>query len=94
MFTLYLVTYVFAAIVQTGGYGSTDMAALGATLGVLLFVCVVIIGFLIFRTRREKGDWHKIYETNMFRSSVSQNFRSHSREVIKVEKTLFKRSGG
>lgn len=47
------------------------MAALGATLGVVLFVSLVVIALLIFRAQREKGDWEKIYETNKFRTSVS-----------------------
>lgn len=63
--------FVPAVIVQSGGYGPQDMAAIGATLGVLLFICVVVMGLLTFHIRREKGDWKKIYETNMFRSSVS-----------------------
>lgn len=47
------------------------MAALGATLGILLCGCLVVIAFLIIRIRRDKGDWKKIYETNKFRSNVS-----------------------
>lgn len=47
------------------------MAALGATLAILLCVCLVVIAFLIIRIRRDKGDWKKIYETNKFRSNVS-----------------------
>ena len=50
-----------------------DMAVLGATLGVLLFICLVTIGVLACRIRRGDADWRKIYETNMFRSSVSYN---------------------
>lgn len=58
-------------ITPPGGYSSKDMAALGATLGVVLFVSLVVIALLIFRAQREKGDWEKIYETNKFRTSVS-----------------------
>lgn len=47
------------------------MAALGVTLGVLLFLALVAIGFLIIHIRRDRGDWKKIIETNKFRSSVS-----------------------
>lgn len=54
-----------------GGFDSTDMAALGATLGVLLFLALVIMTLLFCRLRRENKDWKKIYESNVFRSSVS-----------------------
>lgn len=47
------------------------MAALGATLGVLLCICLVIMGFLIIRIRRDRGDWKKIFEISQFRSTVS-----------------------
>lgn len=55
----------------SGGYDVVDMAVLGATLGVLLFICLVVIGLLICRMQKGKADWRKIYETNVFRSSVS-----------------------
>lgn len=60
-----------AVIVPSGGYGPNDMAALGATLGVLLCICLVALGFLIVHIQRDSKDWKKIYETNKFRSSVS-----------------------
>lgn len=47
------------------------MAALGVTLGVLLLICLLVIGFLLIRIRRDEGDWKKINETNKFRSNVS-----------------------
>ncbi|TKS73827.1 Cadherin-related family member 5 [Collichthys lucidus] len=56
----------------SGSFGSTDMAILGATLGVLLFICLVVIGVLACQVRRGKADWQKIYETSMFRSSLGQ----------------------
>lgn len=68
---MFTVCFSPAVIVPSGGYGSNDMAALGATLGVLLCVCLVVIGFLVIHMRRDRGDWKKIYETNKFRSSVS-----------------------
>ncbi|KAE8296633.1 Cadherin-related family member 5 [Larimichthys crocea] len=58
--------------VPSGSFGSTDMAILGATLGVLLFICLVVIGVLACQVRRGKADWQKIYETSMFRSSLGQ----------------------
>ncbi|XP_051238538.1 cadherin-related family member 5 isoform X2 [Dicentrarchus labrax] len=70
--TAQLSVEVKSVIIPSGGYGPTDMAVLGATLGVLLFICLVVIGVLIFNIRRGKADWRKIYETSMFRSSLGQ----------------------
>lgn len=56
-----------------GEFGIVDMAALGATLGVLLFLCVLVIGLLVYRMRRGNAAWKKIQEASMFRSSVSKN---------------------
>lgn len=58
-------------IVPSGGFGPEDMAALGATLGVLLFICLVVIAVLAVRVHRGKTAWRKIYEASMFQSSVS-----------------------
>ncbi|XP_054890702.1 cadherin-related family member 5-like isoform X2 [Poeciliopsis prolifica] len=55
-----------------GGFGIVDMAALGATLGVLLFLCVLVIGLLVYRIRRGNTAWKKIQEASMFRSSLGQ----------------------
>ncbi|XP_069018904.1 cadherin-related family member 5 [Embiotoca jacksoni] len=57
-------------ILPLSGYRVADMAALGATLGVLLFVCLVLIGVLVYRLQRGKADWKKIYEASMFQSSL------------------------
>ncbi|XP_056906967.1 cadherin-related family member 5-like isoform X2 [Takifugu flavidus] len=59
-------------VVPSGGYGSNDMAALGATLGVLLCVCLAIIAFLIIHIRRDRGDWKKLHEINQFKSSLNK----------------------
>uniref|UniRef100_UPI0037E95638 cadherin-related family member 5 n=1 Tax=Semicossyphus pulcher TaxID=241346 RepID=UPI0037E95638 len=59
-------------IVPSGGFGPADMAALGATLGVLLFICVVVIVVLALRVQRGKEAWKKIYETSMFKSTLGQ----------------------
>lgn len=72
---MYFVICVLAVITPSGGFGVTDMAALGATLGVLLFLCLVIIGVLIYRMRKGKADWGKIKEASMFRSSVSSKIK-------------------
>ncbi|XP_031717697.1 cadherin-related family member 5 isoform X1 [Anarrhichthys ocellatus] len=59
-------------IVPSGGYGPVDMAALGATLGVLLLVCLVVIVVLALRIRRGDADWRKIFEASVFQSSLGQ----------------------
>ncbi|XP_073328713.1 uncharacterized protein [Pagrus major] len=70
--TAQLSVQVTAVIVPSGGYGLVEMAAVGATLGVLLFICLVVIGVLVFRIHREKADWRKIYEASMFQSSLGK----------------------
>lgn len=59
-----------------------DMAVLGATLGALLLVCLVVIGVLVHRMQRGKADWRKIYEANVFRSSVS------SKNILKLARVM------
>uniref|UniRef100_A0A8C6PJI1 Cadherin-related family member 5-like n=1 Tax=Nothobranchius furzeri TaxID=105023 RepID=A0A8C6PJI1_NOTFU len=59
-------------VVPSGGFGVVDMAALGATLGVLLFVSLVVIGVLIYCIQKGKKDWKKIQEAAMFQNSLSQ----------------------
>ncbi|KAF7666911.1 hypothetical protein LDENG_00088440 [Lucifuga dentata] len=61
------------AIDPSGDFRSEDMVALGATLGVLLFVCLLIIGLLVCRIQRGKADWRKVYEANVFRSALGQS---------------------
>ncbi|XP_074533964.1 cadherin-related family member 5-like [Halichoeres trimaculatus] len=56
----------------SSGYGPGDMAALGATLGVLLLICIIAITVLALKVQRGKSDWKKIYETSMFRSTLGQ----------------------
>ncbi|XP_064859091.1 cadherin-related family member 5 isoform X2 [Oncorhynchus nerka] len=55
-----------------GGYGPGDMAALGASLAVLLVVSMVVIGLLVFRIQKGKTDWRKLSEANIFRSSLGK----------------------
>lgn len=66
-----MVNFVPAAIVASGRYGAAEMAAVGATLGVLLFICLVVIVVLVVHVKRERADWKKIYETSMSQRSVS-----------------------
>ncbi|KAM7003192.1 cadherin-related family member 5-like [Tautogolabrus adspersus] len=63
---------VKSVIIPSGGYGPADMAALGATLGVLLFICLVVIVVFALRIQREKNNWKKIHETSTFRSTMGQ----------------------
>ncbi|XP_053175306.1 cadherin-related family member 5 [Scomber japonicus] len=49
-----------------------DMAALGASLGVLLFVCLVVIGVLARCIQKWKTDCRKISEASMFQRTLSQ----------------------
>ncbi|XP_062245375.1 cadherin-related family member 5 isoform X1 [Platichthys flesus] len=60
-------------IIASGSYDQEDMIALGVTLGVLLLVCLVVIGVLSHRMRKGKADWKKIYEVSLFHSSLGQS---------------------
>nr|XP_057930741.1 cadherin-related family member 5 [Doryrhamphus excisus] len=59
-------------MIPLGEFRTEDMAALGATLGILLFVCLVVIGVLVCRLQKGKSDWRKIHEASVFRSSLGQ----------------------
>ncbi|XP_037109752.1 cadherin-related family member 5-like isoform X2 [Syngnathus acus] len=67
--------------IPPSGFEPGDMAALGATLGVLLFACVVIIGVLVCRLQKGKADWRKIHEASVFRSSLGQGFGGEKQGV-------------
>uniref|UniRef100_A0A8B9GMB7 Cadherin related family member 5 n=1 Tax=Astyanax mexicanus TaxID=7994 RepID=A0A8B9GMB7_ASTMX len=54
-----------------GDFGSEDMAALGATLAVVLLICLVIIGVLVYRVKRNSSDWKKLSEASIFRSTLN-----------------------
>ncbi|XP_041705461.1 cadherin-related family member 5 isoform X1 [Coregonus clupeaformis] len=55
-----------------GGYGPGDMAALGASMAVLLVISMVFIGLLVFRIQKGKTDWRKLSEASIFRSSLGK----------------------
>ncbi|XP_051808123.1 cadherin-related family member 5-like [Acanthochromis polyacanthus] len=57
------------------------MAVIGAVLGALLLIALVIIGVLICRLRKGKADWKKIYEASMFRSSLGQGSGGHKEGI-------------
>ncbi|XP_072290535.1 uncharacterized protein [Eucyclogobius newberryi] len=54
----------------TGGVTSGAMAALGASLGCLLFICIAVIAFLAVKIRKGDTAWKKINEASTFRSSL------------------------
>ncbi|XP_075995812.1 cadherin-related family member 5 isoform X1 [Genypterus blacodes] len=73
-----------------GGFDSTDMAALGATLGVLLFISLLVIGLLLCRVQRGKADWRKVFEASVFRSSLAQG-SSGQKEGIQFTNEAFQK---
>uniref|UniRef100_A0A3P9IML4 Cadherin domain-containing protein n=1 Tax=Oryzias latipes TaxID=8090 RepID=A0A3P9IML4_ORYLA len=79
--------------VPAGGFGVEDMAALGATLGALLLVCLVVIGVLVHRMQKGKANWRKIYEASMFRSSLGQG-PSDQKEAIQYTNEAFQMDEG
>ncbi|XP_059191774.1 cadherin-related family member 5 [Centropristis striata] len=74
-------------IVPSGGYGPVDMAALGATLGVLVLICLVVIVVLAVHIQKGKSAWKKIYEASMFQSSLGQG--SGGKEGIQYTNQAF-----
>ncbi|KAI4903121.1 hypothetical protein NFI96_015693 [Prochilodus magdalenae] len=54
-----------------GEFKAEDMAALGACLAVVLLICLVVIGLLVFRIKRHNADWKKLSEASVFRSTLS-----------------------
>ncbi|XP_066557086.1 cadherin-related family member 5 isoform X2 [Amia ocellicauda] len=52
-----------------GMYSAEEMAAVSASLAVLLVLCMVVIGLLVFRIYKGKLDWKKLSEASIFRSS-------------------------
>ncbi|CAL8292966.1 unnamed protein product [Boreogadus saida] len=63
---------VTSAAGGAGRYGASDMAALGATLAVLLFISLGIIGYLVYRVQHGKSAWGKLSEASVFRSSLGR----------------------
>lgn len=56
---------------RVGGYRAEDMAAVGASLAVVIALCLVGIGLLAHRVKSHKSDWKKLSEASVFRSNVS-----------------------
>ncbi|XP_038136396.1 cadherin-related family member 5-like [Cyprinodon tularosa] len=77
-------------VAPSGGFRSVDMAALGATLGVLLFLCLLVIGLLVYRMQKGKAAWKKIQEASLFRSSLAQS-SSGQKEGIQYTNEAFQK---
>ncbi|KAJ0069254.1 hypothetical protein NL108_003173, partial [Boleophthalmus pectinirostris] len=56
-------------IKPSGDFRSADMAALGASLGCLLFLSIIVIAILVVKLRKGNVAWKKINEASAFRSS-------------------------
>ncbi|KAL6106246.1 uncharacterized protein ACO6RY_10164 [Pungitius sinensis] len=56
----------------SGAFGVVDMAALGATLAVLLLVCLAAIVALVFRIRKADANGKKVFEASVFQSSLGK----------------------
>ncbi|KAM7397332.1 hypothetical protein PAMP_020314 [Pampus punctatissimus] len=74
--------------IPPGGSGSVDMVVLGVILGVLLFICLVVIGVMAYRIQRGKTDWRKIYEASMFQSSLGQGSSSNKEGIQYTNKAF------
>ncbi|KAL7401759.1 hypothetical protein ABVT39_004338 [Epinephelus coioides] len=86
--TAQLSVEVTSVTVPSGGYRVEDMAALGASLGVLLFICVVVIVVLALQIQRGKAAWGKIYEASMFQSSLGQGSGSQKEGIQYTNKAF------
>ncbi|KAG5839123.1 hypothetical protein ANANG_G00201590 [Anguilla anguilla] len=61
-----------AAPVLPGQYHEADMVALGASLAVLVALCLAIIGLLLVRIRKGDAAWRKLSEASLFRSTLAR----------------------
>ncbi|XP_030630777.1 cadherin-related family member 5 [Chanos chanos] len=60
--------------VARGGFDSGDMAALGASLAILLVICLVAVILLALHIRKGNKDWKKVSEASMFRKTLEGSF--------------------
>ncbi|XP_064169191.1 cadherin-related family member 5-like isoform X4 [Anguilla rostrata] len=58
--------------VLPGQYREADMVALGASLAVLVALCLAIIGLLLVRIRKGDAAWRKLSEASLFRSTLAR----------------------
>uniref|UniRef100_A0A8C1GV99 Cadherin-related family member 5b n=1 Tax=Cyprinus carpio TaxID=7962 RepID=A0A8C1GV99_CYPCA len=57
-------------LVKTGEFSSGDMAAVGASLAVVIVLCLVCIGLMVHRIKGHNADWKKLSEASVFRSTL------------------------
>ncbi|XP_031420594.1 cadherin-related family member 5 isoform X2 [Clupea harengus] len=57
--------------VQAGAYRTEDMAALGASLGVLLLICLLFITLMAVHIKNHKTDWKKLKEVSHFHNNLA-----------------------
>ncbi|XP_043083751.1 cadherin-related family member 5 isoform X1 [Puntigrus tetrazona] len=55
---------------KTGEFSSGDMAAVGASLAVVIVLCLVCIGLMVHRIKGHNADWKKLSEASVFRSTL------------------------
>ncbi|XP_016324417.1 cadherin-related family member 5 [Sinocyclocheilus anshuiensis] len=56
--------------VKTGEFSSGDMAAVGASLAVVVVLCLVCIGLMVHRIKGHNADWKKLSEASVFQSTL------------------------
>lgn len=67
--------FVTAVGVQspTEGYRAGDMALLGFVMAALLVLCLIVIGYLISRLKKENPDTLKLSEVSNFSSKLCES---------------------
>ncbi|XP_026057682.1 cadherin-related family member 5-like isoform X2 [Carassius auratus] len=56
--------------VKMGEFSSGDMAAVGASLAVVIVLCLVCIGLMVHRIKGHNADWKKLSEASVFQSKL------------------------
>ncbi|XP_076847084.1 cadherin-related family member 5-like isoform X2 [Brachyhypopomus gauderio] len=56
---------------QGGAFSVEEMVALGASMAVVVCLCLVVIGLLAYHLRRSRTNWTKLSEASIFRSTLS-----------------------
>ncbi|KAL7857669.1 hypothetical protein AOLI_G00177710 [Acnodon oligacanthus] len=60
-----------AVLGPEGKFKTEDMVALGVSLAVVLLICLVLIGLLVYRLKQQSADWKKLSEASAFRSTLT-----------------------
>ncbi|KAL6474577.1 hypothetical protein MHYP_G00181380 [Metynnis hypsauchen] len=60
-----------ALLMPGGDFKTEDMVALGASLAVVLLICLVLIGLLVYRLKQQNANWKKLSEASIFRSTLT-----------------------